>query len=57
MVSYYSADENICAFQLFIPFLTFVSLLETNGCSELSRRVRTAKIDHLHIYSLRHGQG
>ncbi len=51
-----SSDESRsrCAFQLFIPFLTYVSLLrEQNGRLELSRHAQTKeKIDHLHMYSL-----
>ncbi len=55
MASCRSADESMSAFQLFIPLLTCFSLLETERLFrivQLSRRARTAKIYHLHIYSL-----
>ncbi len=46
------ADENGCAFQLFISFLTSVSLLEQYDCWKLWPHPQTGEVDHLHIYSL-----
>jgi hypothetical protein len=46
-------DGSMCDFQLFIPFLTTVLLLEAERPFRIfTVRKRTAKIGHLHIYTL-----
>jgi hypothetical protein len=53
MAFWHRAHSDTCFFQLLIPGLTPVSLLESEGGFEIVTQLSTRGNDHLHIYSLR----